>query len=128
MTIKVAIYKSVGIDIDANLTYLAFIILPNGKYWDVRFSGATEKEAKQKAIELWESERVRLGLSQKPTVNRPCVKSGQPSSDSSWDEKPVSADPWASASIEMTNKATGEKVNVPLTEIGMYEKRGFNRS
>lgn len=97
--------------------WLAFIILPNGKYWDVRFSGATEEEAKQKALSLWEVERGKLKIEDDPCIDN--AKAG---------------DPWTNPSqhhltgrIWMINKVTREKKRIPLTEIVMYEQLGWER-
>lgn len=97
--------------------WLAFIVLPNGKLWDVRFSGATEEEAKQKAFELWERERKIYEVVQ---IYKEIEEKG--------------IDPWASekqhhlaGKIWMIHKETREKIRIPLTEISMYEQRGYER-
>ena len=90
--------------------WLAFVILPNGKLWDVRFSGATEEEARQKALDLWNAEYAKIRQEQ--------------------------IDPWASEAqkqhhfvntIWVIHKDTREKKRIPLTEINMYEKNGWER-
>lgn len=40
----------------ASPAWIAYVVLPNGEYWGVRFEGQTEAIAKDKAIGLWESE------------------------------------------------------------------------
>lgn len=101
--------------------WLAFIVLPTGKLWDVRFSGATEEKAKQKAIALWESEFNKLKpeyIQQYGRIDR------------------VSDDPWfeiaekqhhLAGKIWMIHKETRDKIRIPLTEISMYEQRGYER-
>lgn len=130
--IETITYYSTNEKVSREMAWLAFIVLPNGKLWDVRFSGATEEEAKQKAIELWESERAKV--SQTPLEHKPCVKSAQPLPDSSWDEKPTPIDPWASekqhhraGKVWMRHKENRDLISIPLTEISMYESRGYER-
>ena len=99
---------------DPKLKWLDFIILPNGKLWDVRFSGATEEEAKQKAIALYNEEKAKWA-----EVNMPKTL----------------IDPWAGVKSEhhfvntiwVIHKDTREKKRIPLTEISMYEKNGWER-
>ena len=40
--------------------WMAYIVLPNGSIWMVRFTGETEQIAKDKAIRLYESERAKV--------------------------------------------------------------------
>ena len=102
-----------------NLTWLAFVVLPSGKLWDVRFSGATEAEAVQKAVTLWNSEKARCGITH-----------SAPAPDDPWADVPSASGRGAHfvGTVWMKNKATNERKRVPLTEISMYEKNGFERS
>src|ERR1700761_7688715 len=92
----VVTYKSENAPLEG-LLWLAFVILPNGKYWDVRFSGATEEEAKQKAIALWNSEQSKY-VQQYGRVDR--IKNYS-NTDTVTMSEPLAtknpiADPWAS--------------------------------
>jgi hypothetical protein len=40
--------------------WMAYIVLPNGELWLVRFTGETEQIAKDKAIRLYEAERAKV--------------------------------------------------------------------
>jgi hypothetical protein len=40
--------------------WTAYVVLPNGEYWGVRFNGSTEELAKSKAIALWTKEQERF--------------------------------------------------------------------
>jgi hypothetical protein len=108
-----------------DMVYLAYVVLPNGEYWNVRFNGPTEEIAKSKAIALWNKENAkweRLGLNK-----------SEPEEEES---EPVAtqADPWASvgrgkhfAGTVWMRNAEGLK-RVALTEIALYEKNGYHRS
>ena len=113
----VVTYKSENAPLEG-LLWLAFVILPNGKYWDVRFSGATEAEAVQKAVTLWNSEKARCGITHSAPAPDP------------WADVPSASGRGAHfvGTVWMKNKATNERKRVPLTEISMYEKNGFERS
>lgn len=39
--------------------WLAYVVMPDGNQWSVRFAGSTEEEASNRAIALWESERAK---------------------------------------------------------------------
>ena len=110
--IKVATFTNNDEFCPQELRALAFIVLPNGKLWDVRFSGATEEEARQKAIALWNAEKAKQPLDI------------------------VIKDPWTGKVLEqhhlantiwVIHKETREKKRIPLTEISMYEKQGWER-
>lgn len=110
--------------------WLAFIVLPNGKLWDVRFSGATEEEAKLKAIELWESERVKAGLIPNDPAYSSFVDPWSEVSSSSKPEKLTSGLGRGShlrGKTWMRHKETRDLIAVPLTEITLYESRGYER-
>lgn len=99
-----------------DLVWLAYVVLPNGEYWGVRFNGATEEIARTKAISTWNKEKDK------------------------WNK--LEPDPWATGhqvvatvkehhlvnKIWMRHKETRELKRVPLTEIGMYEGKGYERS
>lgn len=113
---------------------LAYIVLPNGEYWGVRFNGATEEIARTKAVSLWNREQGRFRLNQKPTNNKSFVKSAQPSSDGPQDGNSMPIDPWASlkqhhraGKVWMRHKESRDLISIPLTEITMYEQRGYER-
>ena len=109
--------------------WLAFVVLPNNKLWDVRFSGSTEEEARSSALRVWNSEQTRLAKS-------PLVNLDKPSPDGSQAAKLTSDDPWAAevkehhftGKVWMRHKETRKLERVPLTEIGMYERNGYERS
>src|SRR5216684_3520835 len=108
-------------NVNPDMEWLAYIVLPNGEYWGVRFNGPTEEIARNKAIALWNKEREkneRHGLV-------PALLNKQ-----------QEIDPWAVPSYGLHHfagkvwmrSAEGELKRVALTEIGMYEKNGYHRS
>ncbi len=127
--IEIVTYHSTNAKPEAAWT--AFIVLPNGDYWGVRFSGATEEIAKAKAIRLWTSERERYGLNPEPTELKSCVNP--------WADLPSQPKPEKLTSglgrgshlrgkVWMRHKQSRDLIAVALTEITMYEQRGFERS
>ena len=120
---NVATYQNISDNVPEDQRYFAYIILPDGNFWTVRFNGATEEIARTKAIALWEKENEkwkRLGLTDdKPEVDTP-------------------NDPWAApepsakgahivGKVWMRNKDTRQLARVALTEIALYEKNGYVR-
>jgi hypothetical protein len=108
---------------DEDMRCLAYVVLPNGEYWNVRFNGATAEIARSKAIALWNKENEKwdkLGLSAQ-------------ADDEALESKPL--DPWATSAkgkhfvgtVWMRHSVDGLK-RVALTEITMYEKNGYYRS
>lgn len=99
----------------SDLNWIAQVVLPNGKYWGVYFTGSTESEVVAKAIDLWNSEQARpLGLIPRLRDHKPEVFSEPPSSDSAWPSNPLPNDPWASHGINATtwaNIAADDKSN-----------------
>lgn len=94
------------------LVWAAFVVLPNGDYWGVRFNGRTEAEAIDRAIQLWNNEKAK------------------------WSKRQPENDPWADVKAEqhhlankvwMIHSETREKKRVALTEISLYEKNGYVR-
>lgn len=103
-----------------DLIWTAYVVLPNGEYWGVRFNGATEEIVKTKAISLWNSERAKF--SKNPV---------------GYIKKEKDFDPWANngekqhhfvGKVWMRHKETRDLKRVTLTEITMYEKQGYIRS
>lgn len=92
-----------------DLQWTAYVVLPNGEYWGVRFSSATEAAVIAKAISFFNAEKAKHSV-----VN----------------------DPWAEVTKQhhlankawMRHKESRELIRVPLTEITMYEARGYERS
>lgn len=106
---KIAVYRNCG-DNGPDIDYVAYVVLPDGNYWGVRFNGSTEDDVKQKAIALWNAERAK------------------------WLKRDGVADPWADVKAEqhhlankvwMIHNETREKKRVALTEITLYEKNGY---
>lgn len=99
--------------------WIAYIVLNDGKLWGVYAIGATEEAAKAKISTLWESERVKATAIVDKWVDNGIKKS---------------SDPWAetkhhrAGKIWMRHKETRELVSIPLTEIMMYEGKGYERS
>jgi hypothetical protein len=118
---------------DVDYTWLAYIILPNGQFWNVRFNGATEDIARSRVAKLWEKESnkvlARLQANPMPTDDHLFIKSAEPSSDSAQDEKRTSELGRGAhfiGKIWMRHPTEGSK-RVALTEITMYEGRGYVR-
>ena len=120
---NVATYQNISNNVSEDQRWLAYIILPTGDFWHVRFNGATEEIARSKAIALWTKENAkweRLGL------NKQAEEESEPVA--------TQADPWASVGrghhfagkVWMRNGETLKRV--ALTEIALYEKNGYYRS
>ena|ERR1700761_4810970 len=107
--------------------FIAFVVLPSGKLWDVRFSGATEAEAVQKAVTLWNSEKARIESRSEIVV---CGITHSAPAPDPWADVPSASGRGSKfvGTVWMKNKTTNERKRVPLTEISMYEKNGFVRS
>lgn len=101
------------------LAWMAYVVMPNGKLWMVPSFGATENDAVKKIVALWENERAKV-------IIAPRIDAFNPA--------PMKLDPWAEAKhhragkIWMRHKETRELVSIPLTEITMYEGKGYERS
>lgn len=104
-----------------SLRWVAYVVLPNGTYLGVMFTGETEQEAIEKAIKLWNSERAKLSKAHVEVNN--LIP----------DEK---IDPWAgvgrghhfAGKVWMRHILTRDLVRVPLTEVALHEKNGYVRS
>jgi hypothetical protein len=89
--------------------WLAYVVLPDGNQWLVRFTGETEEIAKAKAVRLYESE-----CSKRPTdLDEDFVDGrGQHFKGKAW----------------LIHKITREKIRVPLEQVdeylGEYERGG----
>lgn len=57
---KTVTYRLRSGDAPINQTWLAYVVMPNGKLWMVTSFGASEEEAVNKIVALWESERAKL--------------------------------------------------------------------
>lgn len=125
---NVATYQNISNNVSKNQRWLAYVVLPSGDFWHVRFNGSTEEIAKAKAIALWTKENAkwdRLGLN----------KSDPEDELIAWESGKISTDPWASdgrghhfaGKVWMRHETEGLK-RVALTEIALYEKNGFYRS
>ena len=49
-----------SINAEPNMKWLAQIVLPNGKYWGVYFTGVAEHEVKDKALAFWQAEQAKI--------------------------------------------------------------------
>ena len=132
---NVATYQNISNNVSEDQRWLAYIVLPSGDFWHVRFNGPTEEIARSKAIALWTKENAkweRLGLNK-----------SEPE-----DIEPIQADPWLDSQygydqatvqapsgrghhfagkVWMRHATDGLK-RVTLTEIALYEKNGYYRS
>lgn len=112
-----------------DLCWTAYVVLPNGEYWGVRFSGATEEIACTKAISFWTSEQQKVNS--RPLDKSPCVDPWADVRDSLPDEKFTSGLGRGShlrGKTWMRHEETRKLIAVSLTEITMYEQRGYIRS
>jgi hypothetical protein len=96
----------------------AYIVLPNGEYWAVRFNGSTEELAKSKAIALWTKEQERFKRfaededEEEIDVSAKHDRRGAHFSGKAW----------------LIHKITREKIRVPKEDVeqylGEYERGG----
>ena len=129
MNIEIITYHVVSGTPKPGFEWVAYVVLPNGEYWGVRFNGSTEELVRSKATRLWAKEQERFkrfAADIEPEDN--AIANPE-------EEKPV--DPWANApsgrghhfagKVWMRHETEGLK-RVPLTEIALYEKNGYYRS
>jgi hypothetical protein len=102
--------------------WIAYVVLSDGKLWGVYAIGATEEAAKAKISSLWENEQAKFKTQ-----------------SSSWDDLTIK-DPFTGRPVGegkqhhfankvwMRHKIERNLVRVPLTEITMYEGKGYERS
>lgn len=98
--------------------WIAYVVLSDGKLWGVYAIGATEEAARVKISMLWRNEQAKFKTQ-----------------SSSWDDiaesKSSNGDDKQhhfANKVWMRHKAERNLVRVPLTEITMYEGRGYERS
>lgn len=118
MTIETITYYSSNAK--PELAWMAYIVMPNGKLWMVPSFGATEDDAVRKIVALWESERAKVIVGDPwANVNQPRANVAQEYNDKQHHR---------AGKIWMRHKETRELVSIPLTEITMYEGKGYERS
>lgn len=92
--------------------WIAYIVLPNGEYWGVRFEGSTKRIATTKALRLWESERAKYAkLDSSPNES---VKPMQSSRGHHFAGK-----------VWVINRATHDLKRVGQDELAAYEANGY---
>ena len=97
--------------------WMAYVIMPNGQRWNVPSYGSTEKEAVDKIVVLWESERAKLKLSQNGSLNDPAAFSASGQDGSSDGQSSRGLKP---GMVWVINKTTREKkVVTPEVAEGM---------
>ena len=114
---NVATYQNISNNVSEDQRWLAYIILPTGDFWHVRFNGATEEIARSRAIALWTKENAkweRLGLNKAEDDVDPWAS-----------EAPSGRGHHFAGKVWMRNGETLKRV--ALTEIALYEKNGFVR-
>ena len=132
---NVATYYNISDNVPEDQHFFAYIILPSGDFWHVRFNGSTEEVAREKAISRWTKENAkweRLGLNKAPDI----IENYKHDDEVPLDGEPLATkDPWAVPSgrghhfagkVWMRHATEGLK-RVALTEIALYEKNGFVR-
>ena len=146
---NVATYQNISNNVSEDQRWLAYIVLPTGDFWHVRFNGPTEEIARSKAIALWTKETAkweRLGLN--TTVHGDAAimnDDGGPAYDvfdpicddaktvmnavvvDPWTKEPVGRGHHFAGKVWMRHATDGLK-RVALTEIALYEKNGYYRS
>lgn len=100
--------------------WIAYVVLSDGKLWGVYAIGSTEDEAVRKIVALWESERAKV------TIVDPWANANQPRANV--EQAHNEAKHHRAGKIWMRHKETRELVSIPLTEITMYEGKGYERS
>ena len=122
---NVATYQNISNNVSEDQRWLAYIVLPTGDFWHVRFNGPTEEIARSKAIALWTKEnakwdRLKLNANSEPEPEE-LVAAGHSAGHSA----SVGRGKHFAGKVWMRN-ADGLK-RVALTEIALYEKNGFVR-
>jgi hypothetical protein len=118
-----------------NLRWVAYVVLPNGKYWGVMFTGETEEIAVAKAIELWNSERARFSLIQEPKFNKPEAFAAPISSSNPWAATRTSELPFKdgrgahfAGKLWMRHIETRKLVRVSANQVDSHLANGYERS
>ena len=138
---NVATYQNISNNVSEDHRWLAYIVLPTGDFWHVRFNGPTEEIAREKAIALWTKENAkwnRLGLVPGLLAREDDdVIESFDSDDAKTVMNAVVVDPWTkepvgrghhfAGKVWMRHATDGLK-RVALTEIALYEKNGYYRS
>src|SRR5690349_2755854 len=106
--------------------WLAYVVLPDGNQWLVRFTGETEEIAKGKAIRLYESERNRLVI-EKPMRHDDSMTKDEEDEDITTDRRGqhFKGKAW------LIHKVTRQKIRVPVEQVDEYleeYERGGPRS
>ena len=97
--------------------WLAYVELANGEQWLVRFHGATEQEAKEKAIARWASEKDRYAYPEHDDCQMPPVRSGKGSHASAM----------FAGKVWVINRETHDLKRIDPSELTAYEARGYVR-
>lgn len=117
----VVTYSSVNAKIDE--AWIGYIVLGDGSYWGVRFSGASEEIVVSHALRVWEQERAKYGL-------KPVIEADKPVEPSGWSSAPVKVDGRGhhlAGKVWMINRATADKVRIEPSQVADYESRGYVR-
>lgn len=116
-----------SINAPANKAWLAYVVLPSSEKWRVFAEGATEDEAKQKIIALYERERAKCKVEYETLK---LDSNGRTEHDSN----AVPANPWGEVKahhlaglVWVVNKLTKDKRRVPPNELARYLEKGYER-
>jgi hypothetical protein len=98
-----------------NQAWIAYALLPDGNIWQVRCEGASEQEASQKAINLYEAEKGKWARL-------------EPYKHEDSDEaeyKPSGRGVGLAGKIWVFNRATGQRARIDAAEMASYEAKGY---
>ena len=99
-----------GNNLPQQLQFIAQVMLPNGKFWGVYFTGSTQIEVVNKAIACWNAEEAKI-KERLPTGAGQVFENQHHFAGKIW----------------MFNKQTGDKVRIDSAQITEYEFKGYER-
>ncbi len=106
-----------------NMAWLAYVILPSGKMWDVRFNGSTKEAAIESAKRLYLSELARFKTNREDIENdkvKPVARGKKaPRSLPSVKKSRGKGQIW------VVNRKTGKRARIDPASLAEYESKGF---
>lgn len=95
------------------LTWMAQVVLSNGKFWGMYFIGKTEQEAVDKAVNQWNN--IYKDIKDFEKVENEMI------------EKPSGRGHHLAGKVWMIHKTTREKVRIDPDQVIEYEFKGYEK-
>lgn len=104
--------------------WIAYVILPDGSNWGVRFTGATEADATLRARTLYEREKSRMSAMNYGDYGK-VVDNNEPVKPSGWPMPSVGKGAVFAGKVWMKNFVTNERARVDPSQLAEYEAKGY---